>query len=534
MARAKGSTAKLRMEFETTYGTKPSGNWKEVPFASYDHGATQGLVASELLGQGGDPADPSQDVIQVRGGATVPVDQRNIGYWLKGALGDPVTSNVRATGSIAFSTQPAANATIALNGTVWTFVSGAPAGNQTQIGASLSATLTQLAADLNASADAQVSKCTYSATATALNLSHDVAGAAGNVFTLAASASPASNGTVSGAALAGGGYQHLFRSGGPRARGTIAFSAQPANNATITLGSVTWTFVTGTPAGNQTRIQGALADTLTQLELDLNASADATLARATFGSTTTMLVVELDEPGMQPAFTLAASTSPASNGTVSGAQLALADGLPSFSAELALPDADDPSWFVTSGNKAGSIAFNFERSGHAQAQLQLVGQGETRHTATQAGTPTVAALARFGQFQGSIKKGGAAIANVTAATLAYDNNLEPVATIRSDLKIEGVDEGVRAATGGIDARFADVDALLVPAEGGAPVDLEFAYVKSAHEKLTFTLPRVFLPKPKQAVTGPGGVSARYDWQAAKDSGSAAMLRAVLRNDVTTY
>ena len=52
--------------------------------------------------------------------------------------------------------------------------------------------------------------------------------------------------------------------------------------------------------------------------------------------------------------------------------------------------------------------------------------------------------------------------------------------------------------------------------------------------LRFELPRVFLPKPKYSVSGPGGVEASFDWRAAFDDSEGTMLRAHLLNDVPTY
>jgi hypothetical protein len=93
-----------------------------------------------------------------------------------------------------------------LNGVTWTLVTGTPSGNQTQIGANLDATLTALATDLNASADAQVSKGTYAANTTndRLEVQFDTSGITGNSFTLAASAN--GNSMVSAPTLTGGGY----------------------------------------------------------------------------------------------------------------------------------------------------------------------------------------------------------------------------------------------------------------------------------------------------------------------------------------
>lgn len=122
--------------------------------------------------------------------------------------GDPITVTVparKASGYILFSDQPDADSTITLNGVVFTFKASGAAGNQSNIGANLNATLDALVTVLNASSEADVEVATYSsvpATATALYVSFDTAGAAGNDFTLAASA--ASNGVVSGPTLTHG------------------------------------------------------------------------------------------------------------------------------------------------------------------------------------------------------------------------------------------------------------------------------------------------------------------------------------------
>ena len=73
--------------------------------------------------------------------------------------------------------------------------------------------VTALAVALNASVVAGVALATYTGTATALNIAFDVLGSTGNIFTLAASIAPASNGTVSAASLTGGLNSHTFLSG---------------------------------------------------------------------------------------------------------------------------------------------------------------------------------------------------------------------------------------------------------------------------------------------------------------------------------
>ena len=110
-----------------------------------------------------------------------------------------------AVGTYTFSSQPANNSTITLNGTLITFVTAAPTTGQVQIGATLGATLTALVTYLNASSDTQLVK--FSASTDAVNhlyLSAVASGTGGNALTIATSNSPASNATVSGATLTGG------------------------------------------------------------------------------------------------------------------------------------------------------------------------------------------------------------------------------------------------------------------------------------------------------------------------------------------
>jgi hypothetical protein len=113
-------------------------------------------------------------------------------------------NSAKARGSIAFSnSKPAAASTITVNGVVWTFVTANPVGNEIEIGVTLSATLTNTAAALNASTNPLLTVATYGTSGgTTLTITYDIIGPAGNGFTLAAS--PDSNGTVSCATLTGG------------------------------------------------------------------------------------------------------------------------------------------------------------------------------------------------------------------------------------------------------------------------------------------------------------------------------------------
>jgi hypothetical protein len=94
----------------------------------------------------------------------------------------------QAWGAIGFSSNPANSSTITLGGTVVTF------GSTVAIGADLATTLATLLAFLKASADANISKCTYDITGSTLAIKSKAYGDA--TFTLAASAATRSAATL--------------------------------------------------------------------------------------------------------------------------------------------------------------------------------------------------------------------------------------------------------------------------------------------------------------------------------------------------
>lgn len=205
--------------------------------------------------------------------------------------------------------------------------------------------------------------------------------------------------------------------------------------------------------------------------------------------------------------------------------------LPSLSLELGMPEV--PIYFTNMGIRVDSMQLNFARSGAANATLSCIAQGESSASSSGGGTPTSELLTRFNQFQGAIKKDGVQLGNVTGAQLNYSNTLERIETIRSDGKIDGADPTIAALTGNIDVRFADTS-LINAATDNTPLELQFGYVIDADNSLTFTAHEVYLPKPKLAVTGAGGVQASFDWQASKATMPARMMTVVLINDVESY
>lgn len=207
-----------------------------------------------------------------------------------------------ASGSIVWSVNMVPNETIDLNGTIVTFVSSSPTGNEVLIGGSLATTLTNLVTFLNGSADANISLCTYSQTlGNTLIITYKTSGIQGNTFTIAA------------------GY----------ATGSITFSVNPSNADTITLDGQSIEFVTSGAGTNQVNIGATLAATLEALLAVVSNTSNGSLNEFTYAlnSGKTALLLTAASPGiLGNTLAIAASAATPSGATLSGGSTAAASG----------------------------------------------------------------------------------------------------------------------------------------------------------------------------------------------------------------
>ena len=205
--------------------------------------------------------------------------------------------------------------------------------------------------------------------------------------------------------------------------------------------------------------------------------------------------------------------------------------LPSFSIETGMPEV--PRYAMYAGCMVDSLNWQMARSGLLTATASIVAQGETIATSTAAGIPADIALKRFGHFNGAITRNGGNIGNVVSADINYANNLDRIETIRADGKIDGADPSIAALTGNVVIRFAD-QSLVNQALNGEPCTLEFSYTLASGEHLTLTAHAVYLPRPRIEISGPQGVQATFDWQAASDVVVGRMCTVTLTNERETY
>jgi hypothetical protein len=175
------------------------------------------------------------------------------------------------------------------------------------------------------------------------------------------------------------------------------------------------------------------------------------------------------------------------------------------------PDPDGPHWtlFVTERTQRQDLPVRGRSNWQATWRASAAGARAADCCARPAGA-------------------GKPVDNLTGGSVTYSNNLEKFETVRDDGLIEGAEPTIAAPNGRIDGRFADTT-LIDLAAGGTPVDLEFAYTLSAQAKLVLTTHEVYLPKPKLAVEGPGGVQASFDFRGAKNDVAGQMLTVTLTN-----
>lgn len=205
--------------------------------------------------------------------------------------------------------------------------------------------------------------------------------------------------------------------------------------------------------------------------------------------------------------------------------------LPSMSIETGMPEV--PRYAMYSGVMVNQLSWTMQRSGLLTASAQLVAQDETVASSSQAGTPADLDLIRFGHFNGGVVRDGVALCNVISAQITYANNLDRIETIRSDGMIDGADPTIAALTGQIEVRFADM-VLMNQAIAGGPCEFEFAYSLPSGQSLTVIAHAVYLPRPRVEISGPQGIQASFDWQAARDPITGRMATVTLINDIASY
>jgi hypothetical protein len=332
---------------------------------------------------------------------------------------------------------------------------------------------------------------------------------------------------------------------GVAATGLYTFTAQPAANATITVGGQIFTYKAAAPAANEILIGANMAETVRNTVWALNASAVAGVAAASYSTDRTYSTIKVthDTIGVGGnAMTIAAGGT--SNATVSGATLAGGSAVGPYnhvfmSAAQTLPDAcieitnpEVPASAMNYGAMGNTLAIAMQRSGGLRATVNLVCQGEAEADASVAGALTELVLELFAQAAGEITDAGVPLGEVVTANMNFSNNLEKAENIRPDGRIDGADGANCTITPSFTVRFKD-RSLQQKAVNKQAVDVSLGWSKGPGKGLTMRMQAVRLPKTKRSISGPGGIQQTFNCQAYPAQGQKALV-VTLVNDVDAY
>ncbi|KAF8818078.1 phage tail tube protein [Rickettsia endosymbiont of Cardiosporidium cionae] len=224
-------------------------------------------------------------------------------------------------------------------------------------------------------------------------------------------------------------------------------------------------------------------------------------------------------------------TTPDGSGNFTHVFISEKNLLPSFTLEKHFPNI--PVYTSINGAKVNSMAFDFQRTGQVLTTVNVLAQGEDVIVAPVDPNPIVLEERFFSAFNGGINEGGTPLARVLSGNFTFSNGLLPVETIRSDGKVDSIDEGLPSLTGEIVVRFSD-RVLLDKATAGLPIAVDFEYKIDDVRKLTMTAHRLFLPVPNLEVSGEGGIDLTFAFQGATDPNLTKMFTVTLTNDVASY
>lgn len=204
--------------------------------------------------------------------------------------------------------------------------------------------------------------------------------------------------------------------------------------------------------------------------------------------------------------------------------------LPSMTLELGMQEM--PRYASYLGTMANTFTLQMQRSGLVNATVGLIAQKEAVETFTLLAEPVDMEVARFGSFNGSVIRNGAALGNLISAQLTYSNNLDRLETIRGWGEIDGADPSFASLSGRLEARFSD-DGLYQQALNGEPCELLFQLI-SGPFSLRWTAHEVYLSRPRLPVQGPAGIQASFDWHAVRDAGEDRMATVLFTTDVEKF
>lgn len=188
------------------------------------------------------------------------------------------------------------------------------------------------------------------------------------------------------------------------------------------------------------------------------------------------------------------------------------------------------------GCKVGGMNFSIGGDEEFTMSFDIVGGKETVGTTTAFSGTTELGLARYNQFDATLKEGGSTLATVTECNITVNNNLdESVYLIDGEPTRAQLPEGFINVTGSYRAMFENWS-LYAYAFSGTERSLELDFAVGS-DQMQIIIDEIQYRRQAPGIPTPGGIWITQEFQAYYDDAAAAsVIRAILINslDETTY
>lgn len=187
--------------------------------------------------------------------------------------------------------------------------------------------------------------------------------------------------------------------------------------------------------------------------------------------------------------------------------------------------ADD--WRIIKGAKVNTINVKAEKAGgFPRFALQALGHSEALASSALAGTQNAPfTLDRPVAARAIVRWDGVAVGSLQTYDMTYSNGLEPLNFLGGDEFPSDIDPGAATCTGSLGMRYQDQTWEAIARNGTkGELEVEWASVANPTTRLiTFTMPKARLIPQGVPITGPGAMTASYQFGAEQTVDDPALI-----------
>ncbi len=207
--------------------------------------------------------------------------------------------------------------------------------------------------------------------------------------------------------------------------------------------------------------------------------------------------------------------------------------LPSNSMEVAHADLATDAFIRTAGVRANTLRVSLGPDGAGQATIGLMGLSQVSAASTGAGTAVVTSFARYFNAQGVLARGGSTLAGITSCDFTFTNDMEMVAAVRGDYRMEDIDFGLAAASGTFTSRFETIalyDAAVATQSAAA---ITYTWTIDVNTSISFNFGRTYITPQGAPISGPRGIAQTFRWVAGPHA-STGVMQVTVKNQIAAY